>query len=177
MCPSETSYVKGELDQCLLTQGQTRETNFERFCRVLVQTFIKTHWHELFAKIAISFCRHWMWSIFWCLTLWKLGVTFWRIGWSAHLLTHQGTGEDLQFGSTCFTVGISLTTVITTLFPLHNMNEALSNFDMVLIIWKCFPSIYEHNWWQIAQVKTKSSVSRKLWVFSPNWKGKTTLSK
>lgn len=46
----------------------------------------------------------------------------------------QGNGEDLPFGSTCSSVGLSLITVTTTLFRLRNMAEVLSNFDMVLII-------------------------------------------
>jgi len=50
------------------------------------------------------------------------------------LLTEQGTGEDLQFGSMYSAVGHSLIAVTTALFPLRNMDEALDNFDVDVFI-------------------------------------------
>lgn len=160
-----------------LDPGTIQPFCFERFFRILIQTFIKAHRYYLQKLPSMSFCHCCMWSLLWCLTWWKLAVTFWPLGSSGGLLMEQGTGEDLPFGSMCSTVGLSLMTATTALFPLRSTDEALSNFDMVLIIWKSFPSIYKHAWWQIVWVETKSSVSRKLWFSIPNWKGKTTLSK
>lgn len=118
----EFHHMKGEM---ILIQPLC----LEKFFRVLDHTFIKAHQYS--AKVAFSFCHCWMWSIFWSLTLWKLGVTFWPAGWSEGLLTGKAPGENLPFGSTCSTVGLNLITAITVLFPLCYADEAFGLF----LIW------------------------------------------